>query len=159
MTQDGSIDDSPEFGGPRDIRDSHHDAEGDMGVSSERVGPTGPGQEGTDGIKDNGEVGPDCGGPCPMGCPPGTPCGGNTDCASGFCVDGVCCSEACAGPCRQASNRNTTRPGQRKWHPRQTKISWPGPFPAATYNAGAPARFKERAGGERRVLHPPHGRW
>ena len=55
MTQDSSSDDL-EFGGPRDIRDSHHDAEGDMGVSSERVGPTGPGQEGTDGIKDTSEV-------------------------------------------------------------------------------------------------------
>ena len=37
---------------PRDIRDSHHDASGDMGVSSEREGPTGPGQHGTDGVKD-----------------------------------------------------------------------------------------------------------
>lgn len=37
---------------PRDIRDSHHDASGDMGVSSEREGPAGPGQEGTDGIRD-----------------------------------------------------------------------------------------------------------
>ena len=37
---------------PRDIRDSHHDASGDMGVSSEREGQTGPGQEGTDGVRD-----------------------------------------------------------------------------------------------------------
>jgi len=37
---------------PRDVRDSHHDASGDMGVSSEREGPAGPGQEGTDGIRD-----------------------------------------------------------------------------------------------------------
>ena len=37
---------------PRDIRDSHHDASGDMGVSSEREGLTGPGQEGTDGVRD-----------------------------------------------------------------------------------------------------------
>ena len=37
---------------PRDIRDSHHDASGDMGVSSEREGPTGPGQVDTDGIRD-----------------------------------------------------------------------------------------------------------
>ena len=37
---------------PRDIRDSHHDAAGDMGVSSEREGHTGPGQHGTDGTKD-----------------------------------------------------------------------------------------------------------
>ena len=30
---------------PRDVRDSHHDASGDMGVSSEREGHTGPGQD------------------------------------------------------------------------------------------------------------------
>ena len=35
-----------------DIRDSHHDPSGDMGVSSEREGPTGPGQTGTDGVRD-----------------------------------------------------------------------------------------------------------
>ncbi len=51
-----SNDESGTFGEPRDIRDSHHDPEGDMGVSSERVGPTGPGQEGTDGIRDTSEV-------------------------------------------------------------------------------------------------------
>jgi hypothetical protein len=35
------------------VRDSHHDASGDMGVSSEREGPTGPGgQVGTDGVRD-----------------------------------------------------------------------------------------------------------
>ena len=59
MTQDGSHDESGEdleFGGPRDLRDSHHDAEGDMGVSSERVGDTGSGQRGTDGTKDTSEV-------------------------------------------------------------------------------------------------------
>ena len=37
---------------PRDVRDSHHDASGDMGVSSEREGHAGPGQEGTDGVRD-----------------------------------------------------------------------------------------------------------
>ena len=37
---------------PRDIQDSHHDASGDMGVSSEREGRTGPGQHGTDGVRD-----------------------------------------------------------------------------------------------------------
>jgi hypothetical protein len=36
----------------RGIRDSHHDASGDMGVSSEREGHTGPGQHDTDGIRD-----------------------------------------------------------------------------------------------------------
>lgn len=43
---------SHEPGEPRDVQESHHDASGDMGVSSEREGPTGPGQEGTDGVRD-----------------------------------------------------------------------------------------------------------
>lgn len=34
------------------IQESHHDASGDMGVSSEREGHTGPGQHGTDGVRD-----------------------------------------------------------------------------------------------------------
>lgn len=38
--------------GPRDVRDSHHDPSGDMGVSSEREGHAGPGQDSTDGIRD-----------------------------------------------------------------------------------------------------------
>lgn len=37
---------------PRNITDSHHDASGTMGVSSEREGRTGPGQTGTDGVRD-----------------------------------------------------------------------------------------------------------
>jgi len=41
-----------EPGEPRDVRDSHHDASGGMGVSSEREGHTGPGQHGTDGVRD-----------------------------------------------------------------------------------------------------------
>lgn len=30
----------------------------------------------------------------------GEPCDGPTDCAQSFCVDGVCCNQACGGPCR-----------------------------------------------------------
>jgi hypothetical protein len=48
-----------------DIRDSTPNstgparAAGGMGVSSERVGPTGPGQEATDGVKDTSVAAPD----------------------------------------------------------------------------------------------------
>ena len=49
-------DDSTNPAEPRDIRDSHHDPSGDMGVSSERVGHAGPRQHATDGIKDTSEV-------------------------------------------------------------------------------------------------------
>jgi len=44
---------------PRDVQESHHDASGDMGVSSEREGPTGPGQVGTDGVRDTTSAEPD----------------------------------------------------------------------------------------------------
>ena len=38
-------------------------AAGDMGVSSERVGPTGPGQVATDGVRDTSALPPDPDGP------------------------------------------------------------------------------------------------
>jgi hypothetical protein len=33
------------------------------------------------------------------GLPDGAPCSDSASCASGHCVDGVCCAEACDGPC------------------------------------------------------------
>ena len=33
----------------------------------------------------------------------GESCGGKAECVSGFCVDGVCCAEACDGLCRSCS--------------------------------------------------------
>ncbi|HVT08857.1 MAG TPA: hypothetical protein VHO67_15470, partial [Polyangia bacterium] len=35
--------------------------------------------------------------------PPGFPCGGASECASGFCVDGVCCETACTGTCHSCA--------------------------------------------------------
>src|SRR6185436_14516504 len=52
-----------------------------------------------DGLKDNGEVGIDCGGPCSAKCPNGTDCTANTDCNSGYCIDNVCCESTCEGAC------------------------------------------------------------
>jgi hypothetical protein len=34
----------------------------------------------------------------------GQPCDRGAQCASGFCVDGVCCANACAGPCRSCTS-------------------------------------------------------
>jgi len=34
---------------------------------------------------------------------PGAQCEEGADCRSGFCVDGVCCSDSCDGPCRSCS--------------------------------------------------------
>ncbi|HEX4406600.1 MAG TPA: hypothetical protein VH560_17295, partial [Polyangia bacterium] len=44
---------------------------------------------------------------------PGGTCTKGTDCASGFCTDGVCCNTACGGACRScalASSRGTCTP-------------------------------------------------
>jgi hypothetical protein len=42
-----------------DITDSDQDVEGDIGVSSERVGHAGPGQQAPTGVRDTSEVEPD----------------------------------------------------------------------------------------------------
>lgn len=40
-----------------------------------------------------------CGAPPPPNLPNGQMCSSGTQCASGFCVDGVCCNSRCAEPC------------------------------------------------------------
>jgi hypothetical protein len=52
------------------------------------------------GKKDPNETAVDCGGDpnkCATRCPFGQKCAAGTDCAGGFCVDGVCCNSACGG--------------------------------------------------------------
>jgi hypothetical protein len=39
--------------------------------------------------------------------PGGAPCLDNNECASGFCVQGVCCATACQGPCRSCALAGT----------------------------------------------------
>jgi hypothetical protein len=34
---------------------------------------------------------------------PGASCSSGADCRSGFCTDGICCEEACGGPCRSCA--------------------------------------------------------
>jgi len=36
----------------------------------------------------------------------GSPCSDDTQCKSSFCVDGVCCANACIGPCRSCNQPN-----------------------------------------------------
>ena len=43
---------------PDDVRNSNDELAGGMGVSSEREGPTGPGQHGTDGVRYTGPTEP-----------------------------------------------------------------------------------------------------
>ena len=45
-------------------------------------------------VCDNGSCGPK---------PNGQPCAAASECASNFCVDGVCCAEACLGACRSCA--------------------------------------------------------
>ena len=51
-----STGDPSKAGEPRDLQSSHHDPSGGMGVSSEREGASGPGQHGTDGVRDTSTV-------------------------------------------------------------------------------------------------------
>ncbi len=46
------------------------------------------------------------GGVCNL--PQGALCALDTDCASGFCADGVCCTNACVGPCRSCNQPSAT---------------------------------------------------
>jgi hypothetical protein len=53
-----------------------------------------------DGVQNGNETDTDCGGGAPCnGCGNGDSCNGPSDCASGFCIDGVCCDMACTGLC------------------------------------------------------------
>ncbi len=36
----------------------------------------------------------------------GQPCTNNATCGTGFCIDGVCCRDACTGPCRRCDRPN-----------------------------------------------------
>jgi hypothetical protein len=57
-----------------------------------------------DGVKNQGEVGVDCGGPCSSACEAGTPCQDDFNCTTGACSGGVCCQTHCAGPCEQCDS-------------------------------------------------------
>ncbi len=49
---------------------------------------------------DVGETDVDCGGMACAKCNGGELCKGPSDCAIGFCADGVCCNSACSGKCQ-----------------------------------------------------------
>jgi hypothetical protein len=60
----------------------------------------------SNGIKDGNETDVDCGGSCPA-CSNGKQCTTGASCASGFCVDGVCCNAGCNGLCQACTNVRT----------------------------------------------------
>jgi hypothetical protein len=49
-----------------------------------------------DGVKNGGEVGPDCGLVCGFLCEAGGPCQGDDECVSLLCVQGVCAASSCS---------------------------------------------------------------
>ena len=57
------------------------------------------------GVDAGADAGPDGAASCGDGgcAPQGTACTTNDSCASGFCADGVCCVNDCAGPCRSCN--------------------------------------------------------
>ncbi len=59
-----------------------------------------------DGIDGGGVICVD-GGVCSL-LPQGSLCGDNSECGSGFCADGVCCTNACTGPCRSCNQPNNS---------------------------------------------------
>lgn len=52
-----------------------------------------------DGLKNGKETGQDCGGPDCSPCDDALPCNQNGDCLHGFCVEGLCCNNACDELC------------------------------------------------------------
>jgi hypothetical protein len=59
------------------------------------------------GIQDPTEDGVDCGGACPACAPV---CGDGMECETGFCVQGICCNEACEGSCHSCRAADTIGP-------------------------------------------------
>ena len=62
------------------------------------------------GAQDCGECAVDKGGGCPEPClkSNGELCSDNSECQSGFCVDGVCCNSACSGTCQRCDSYDGT---------------------------------------------------
>jgi hypothetical protein len=83
-------------------------------------------------IRDNGETDVDCGGPCAR-CADGKKCTVAMDCISSFCVDGVCCNNACGGACESCNG--ALSPGL--CQPLGTDVDDPGICDATHGNCGA----------------------
>jgi hypothetical protein len=104
----------PVDAGPRDARSDGAGARSDASVDAARppardAGADGPRAPDAD-VAPADAAAPTPDGPAPPPPPPappppaklelGQPCQSNDLCASGFCTEGVCCSEVCDGPCR-----------------------------------------------------------
>jgi hypothetical protein len=63
-----------------------------------------------DGAQNGNESDVDCGGSSCDACPDGDTCGGDADCVSAHCADGVCCDVACNGTCEGCVNAKTNAP-------------------------------------------------
>jgi hypothetical protein len=79
--------------------DASIDSGGDRGNEDASSGTDAPFDSG-----DDSEAACDAAGGCDK--PQGATCSGSAACASGFCVDGICCASACLGPCRSCNQPN-----------------------------------------------------
>lgn len=90
------------------------DAGGDAAMSDGRDTPVSDGGEGRDApASDGGVDGINCDAARACNRSIGAACTDGMQCASSFCVDGVCCGNACVGPCRscnQPNNDGTCQP-------------------------------------------------
>jgi hypothetical protein len=108
-----SIDDCPglsnaDQGGCPGAVDAGDDSGSDAGIDSGGdAGTDSGGDAGTDAPGDGGGVDAincDASGACNR--PNGATCQDSVQCYSTYCVDGVCCSNACIGPCRSCNQPN-----------------------------------------------------
>jgi MYXO-CTERM domain-containing protein len=96
---------------------------------------------------------------CAPRLPLGAPCAGGDQCQSGSCVDGVCCNDACEGPCGTCK-----APGQEGLCVPRTGQPLPGRPPCPGASPGAPCQERLCDGlvvascqgwaGSSRVCHP-----
>jgi hypothetical protein len=105
-----AVSDADQKGCPVAGSDAASDAATDAATDAAKDGSDAraPGDAGD--VRDAGDAGTDAGVNCDLAgaCQKakGAVCATDIECASSFCVDGICCANACAGPCRSCNQPN-----------------------------------------------------
>jgi hypothetical protein len=97
-----SIDDCPSVADPAQSGCVDAGAAGDPDAAP----AAGADADTADAAPDVADAAPDCDATGTCNRPQGATCATAAECASGYCVDGVCCSNACEGPCRSCNQPN-----------------------------------------------------